>query len=83
MSESTETILVHLKYISASVDALVTEAKIQNGRLRKAEMDISRLDERTTEARDAARTTGAKWGATVGGGVAAAAGYLWNHFLGK
>lgn len=80
MSESNETILVHLQYLREGMDRIVERLDQQNGRIGSAEKSIGILQDRTTEARDAARSTGAKWGAAVGTGAAAAMAALWNQF---
>jgi hypothetical protein len=92
MSDETNhhAVLVHLDYIKGGIDAINRRLDIQNGRIAKSEMasasldkSIALLEDRSTEARQAARYTGAKWGASVGAGAAAAMAALWNHFWGN
>lgn len=78
MTEPGDSILTHLEYIRAAVDAVNARLDIINGRVRTTEIDIAVLRDRASEARN----SGAKWGAGVGAGVAGAVAGLWQFFGG-
>lgn len=82
MAEPTDPVLIHLEYIKARVDTVVARLDAQNGRLAKNEMAIALIEDRATEARDVARQSGARWGASVGAGAAATIAAIWQ-FLSK
>ena len=74
---NTETILVHLEYIRASVDGVNIRLDALNGRTRANEQAIAVLDDRADDSRSAAR----KWGLTAGGigtAIAAALAYFFG-----
>lgn len=83
-------VLVHLQYIREGIAAINTRLDKLNGRVSASEdaiaaqgTSITVLQDRETEARSAARSTGARWGGAVGAGVAAAMAALWNRFAGQ
>lgn len=65
--QTTEVVLVHLEYIRAKQDEIVSRLDVQNGRLGKMENRATALETRADES----RISGAKWGAGLGALIAA------------
>lgn len=71
MDHNDDGILVHLQYIRAAVDGVNGRLDALNGRTRTVENKVAVLEDRSDEAKAEGKKSGAVWGATAGGFLAA------------
>jgi hypothetical protein len=74
---SNAALLVHLDYIRQDIAQVITRLDKQNGAIGHHESRLAVIESQASDA----KTSGAKWGGTVGGLIAGAA-MVWQFFQG-